>query len=599
MLHSFHIPVMGLGFTLETPIKVARFGISSVMSIVEDELVEAMRKYHTERLGLPFKPILKTDPDFRASRVRAYLNLVQRIVDQQMEVLRAEPFTPGSEIVKFFEMLPDESPAKQAYLKMLALPEAEQQAAQDALRAYVQPGSLDVNIMSKVDKNNYTKSGELLPAEFSDALSALRGFAQSNLTSSVVFSAGYNPRLYGYLDQFPDFYPDANGNLKKRVTLKVSDFRSAFTQGKILAKRGIWVSEYRIESGLNCGGHAFATDGLLLGPIMEEFKHKRAGMVQELFEMCNKTLSDKGLPVFAQPPKVAVTVQGGIGTVSEDQFLRTYYQVDGTGWGSPFLLVPEATTIDDPTLLALSTAEKEDFYVSHASPLGVPFNNFRKTTSAIQRDTRTAKGKPGSPCYKQFLVANTEFTEKPICTSSRQYLHAKFKHLETLGLSPEELQAEKDKLTEKDCLCEGLGAGTLVKNGITPAYNLTASLVCPGPNLAYFSGVFSLRQMVDHIYGRTNLLNACERANMFINELELYVAHLQNEMEASLNEWNNKKVRYFNTFKSNLQNGIGYYRDTLAQYLPDSEEMKQSFRSALQAFEEKLESIQVEALTPA
>lgn len=599
MLHSFHIPVMGLGFTLETPIKVARFGISSVMSIVEDELVEAMRKYHTERLGLPFKPILKTDPDFRASRVRAYLNLVQRIVDQQMEVLRAEPFTPDSEIVKFFEMLPDESPAKQAYLKMLALPEAEQQAAQDALRAYVQPGSLDVNIMSKVDKNNYTKSGELLPAEFSDALSALRGFAQSNLTSSVVFSAGYNPRLYGYLDQFPDFDPDANGNLKKRVTLKVSDFRSAFTQGKILAKRGIWVSEYRIESGLNCGGHAFATDGLLLGPIMEEFKHKRAGMVQELFEMCNKTLSDKGLPVFAQPPKVAVTVQGGIGTVSEDQFLRTYYQVDGTGWGSPFLLVPEATTIDDPTLLALSTAEKEDFYVSHASPLGVPFNNFRKTTSAIQRDTRTAKGKPGSPCYKQFLVANTEFTEKPICTSSRQYLHAKFKHLETLGLSPEELQAEKDKLTEKDCLCEGLGAGTLVKNGITPAYNLTASLVCPGPNLAYFSGVFSLRQMVDHIYGRTNLLNARERANMFINELELYVAHLQNEMEASLNEWNNKKVRYFNTFKSNLQNGIGYYRDTLAQYLPDSEEMKQSFRSALQAFEEKLESIQVEALTPA
>ena len=54
--------------------------------------------------------------------------------------------------------------------------------------------------------------------------------------------------------------------------LKVSDFHSAVVQGKFLAKRGLWVSEYRIESGLNCGGHAFATKGLLLGPILDEFQ---------------------------------------------------------------------------------------------------------------------------------------------------------------------------------------------------------------------------------------------------------------------------------------------------------------------------------------
>ncbi|HRR08748.1 MAG TPA: hypothetical protein PLO56_08660 [Rhodothermales bacterium] len=593
MLHTFHIPVMGLGFTLETPIKVARFGISSVMSIVEDQLVEAMRQYHTERLGLPFTPIRQNETDARARRITAYLNLVHQIVEDQMQVLRHEPFEEGNEIVKYFELLPGESELKQAYYHMKALSGEEQKSAQDALRKQIQPGAIDVNIMAKVDKNNYARNGEMLPAEYSDALASLRGFAQSTLTSSVVFSAGYNPRLYSYLDQHGDFYPNEAGYLKKRVILKVSDFRSALTQGKILAKKGIWISEYRIESGLNCGGHAFATDGLLLGPILEEFKAKKADMLTELHVMCNKALAERGLPVFTHIPKTAVTVQGGIGTAREDAFLRTYYQVDGTGWGSPFLLVPEATTIDVPTLNALATAEKEDFYVSHASPLGVPFNNFRKTTSAKQLEARIAKGKPGSPCYKQFLSTNTEFTEKPICTSSRQYLHAKFKQLESLNLPEETLQAEKAKLTEKDCLCEGLGAGTLLRNGITPAYNLVASLVCPGPNLAYFSGIFSLREMVDHIYGRAQALNTRERAHMFINELELYVEHFQRELEASLDELNTKKIRYFNTFKNNLFSGIAYYRDTLAAHLPDSEEVKQSFRTALRQFEQQLESITI------
>ncbi len=38
--HAFHIPVMGTGFTIDTPLRVARFGISSVMSLADDALVE-------------------------------------------------------------------------------------------------------------------------------------------------------------------------------------------------------------------------------------------------------------------------------------------------------------------------------------------------------------------------------------------------------------------------------------------------------------------------------------------------------------------------------------------------------------------------------
>src|SRR5690606_12099773 len=117
--------------------------------------------------------------------------------------------------------------------------------------------------MSKVDKINYDKNGDSMGDQYTDALSALRGFALSELSSSLILSAGMNPRLYSALETFPDFFPDDNGCLKKKIILKVSDFRSAFIQAKFLAKKGIWVSEFRVESGLNCGGHAFATEGYL------------------------------------------------------------------------------------------------------------------------------------------------------------------------------------------------------------------------------------------------------------------------------------------------------------------------------------------------
>ena len=92
------------------------------------------------------------------------------------------------------------------------------------------------------------------------------------MNSSVVLSAGINPKLYSYFENFKDFFPDNNNFLKKKIILKISDYRSAIVQGKIFAKKGLWVSEYRLESGLNCGGHAFATDGFLMGPILEELK---------------------------------------------------------------------------------------------------------------------------------------------------------------------------------------------------------------------------------------------------------------------------------------------------------------------------------------
>ncbi len=592
--HTFHIPVMGLGFTIDTPVKVARFGISSVISIIEDELIERMRKFHSEEWGIEYVPIEKNAEDCHAIRITAYLNVVDEIVKRQMEQMRSLPFEEGNDLVKYFELLPDGNPLKQQYQQMTGMAEGnEKTAIQQELKQKIVAGSIDVNIMSKVDKFNYDKEGNPLASEFSDALASLRGFANSTLHSSVVFSAGYNPRLYAYTDNFPDFFPDENGFIKKKITLKVSDYRSALVQSKLLAKKGLWVSEFRIESGLNCGGHAFATDGLLLGPIMEEFKLRRKEVADEMLSICNGALTTKGVPTFATMPELKITVQGGIGTHGENVFLLDYYGVNATGWGSPFLLVPEATNVDEQTLNDLANAKPEDYFLSEASPLGIPFNNFRKSSGEAQRKMRVEKGRPGSPCYKKYLALNPEFTKIPICAASREYQHLKIEQLNEKQLPADLYETEFNQIVAKDCLCEGLGAAALLKEGMEPAHKLNAVTICPGPNLAYFSKSFSLQQMVDHIYGRINILNSLKRPNMFVNELGLYVDYLKNEIHKNMQTVSDKQAKFFNTFKNNLLSGVEYYNNILPKLKHETEEYINEMKKDLAAFEQKIKSISI------
>ncbi len=557
--HSFHIPVMGLGFTIDTPVKVGRYGISSVVSIIEDELVESMREVICRNEGIVFSPIHAKDYDSRANRITAYLNVLNNVVNQQIAKLRVADFETNQEINKYFEMLPESSYAHQLYNSISMAPNEDRLLIQEQLRDFIIPGSIDVNIMTKLDKTNYDGDGNALPIEFCDALAAFRGYANSDLSSKIIFSAGLNPRLYSYCEKFNDFFPDENGNIKKKIVLKVSDYRSALIQGKYLAKKGLWISEFRIESGINCGGHAFISNGMLLGPILQEFKDKRDELFQELLSECNAALKLSNKITFKSMPVTMITAQGGIGTSIENNLLLEYFNLDATGWGSPFLLVPEATNVDKETLAKLAVAKKDDYYLSNASPLGVPFNNFRPSSSELQRKERIDRNRPGSPCYKKYLSSNTEFTEKPICTASRQYQKLKIEQLQNEILDEQLLKVEIAKLEEKDCLCEGLGAPALLINHVTPSHQLSAVTICPGPNLAYFSGVFSLKQMVDHIYGRMNLLNNLNRPSFFINELELYVDFIKEEFNKSLNEISAKKSTYLQTFKNNLIDGIQYY----------------------------------------
>ncbi|NLR66500.1 hypothetical protein HGH92_19480 [Chitinophaga varians] len=560
-MHTFHIPVMGLAYTIDSPVKVARFGISSVISIIEDRLIEMMRSHYYPTIGETYRPIPATEPDYRARRITDYLNLVNRIVKEQVAQLKNKAFEAGSEIVRYFEMLPEQHPLKQTYRQMTSTTDAGEKATLAAcLRSAVRPGSIDVNIMTKTDKDNFDKNGQPI-ADGSDAIAALRGYVNSDLAgSSIVFSAGMNPRLYNYLEKCPQFNADATGNFSKKIIVKVSDFRSALIQGKYLAKKGIWVSEFRIESGLNCGGHAFPSDGTLMGPIMEEFKLRRQELTDTLFALYNPALENKGLATFTSPPPLHISAQGGIGTAAEDQLLHAYYGLDSTGWGTPFLLVPEATTVDADTRQRLREATTADLTLSHHSPLGARFHYLKGSTAEQERLARIQAGKPGSPCTEKHLSFNTEFTEKPVCTASRQYQRLKVAQLQSLQL-PEDVYTEQlEAVLEKECLCVGLSNAAAIEYEQTFVKGRHAVNICPGPGIAYFNKEVSLQTMTDHIYGRRNILEGNARPHMFITELKLYLDYLTEQLEkARRHNTLAQQQKYFRTFSEQLTKGIDYY----------------------------------------
>lgn len=546
---------MGTGFTIDTPLKVARYGISSVISIVDDMLIEEVRRYHCGKEGLPYEPIGEKEEDSRARRITAYLNLVKELVKAQVVRLKNSLFVPGSEITRYYDLLP-EGMLKTVYRQMLGTRDPAERSKLDAqLRQAAEPGSIDVNIMTKLDRDTY-RAGKKLPPEFSDALAALRGFAKSDLESSIVMSAGLNQRLYSYAAHFPDFFPNEEGLLRKKIIIKVSDFRSAEIQGKFLAKKGLWVSEYRIESGLNCGGHAFATKGHLIGPILEEFKQKRERLREELHAVYNKGLAASGRPTVESPYEMRVTVQGGIGTHTEDAFLLKYYQVDGTGWATPFLLVPEVANVDGEHLRKLCEAGEEDVYLSDSSPLGVPFWNLRTSASEIFREEQVTEGKPGSPCPKRFLVSNTEFTEVPICLASQAYQKKKLTNLDNENLTPDQTRWVRQYILGKSCLCRDLAGAVERVLGINP--NATTALCC-GPNIINFSRISTLEEMVSHIYGRLSLMTNPDRPHMFIRELKIYIDYLRREVEKHLIGLSSQTPSYFKEFKETLRSGIEYY----------------------------------------
>ena len=559
--HSFHLPVMGIAFTVDTPVKIAHYGLDSVIFISDDVLLEKLRKFYAEKFNFPYVEIAKKAYDSRAKRITAYLNLVKDLAEKNLEEL----IQTSSEIKKYFDLLPEASSLKQKFIAFSSKV-SNTSELQEWLKKQLKIGDINVNIMTKLDKQNFDKK-EALPVEFNDAHAALRGFANSNLESSMVFSAGMNPRLFAYIEKFNDFFPDENGYIKKKIILKVSDYRSALIQGKFLAKKGIWVSEYRIESGLNCGGHAFATDGYLMGPILEEFKNNKEALITSVTEILNKALAETNRVVSSKKLPLKITAQGGVGITEEQQFLLDYYKVDSVGWGTPFLLVPEVTNVDDATLQKLKKAKEDDLYLSDASPLGVPFNNIRNSSKFLEKEFDLKNGRLGSACPKKILALNPSDDGKTICTASRKYQEAKYQELKAQKekLSATEFEKQFKDLTAKECLCNGLSTSVMHINELDRKLEKDGVSICPGPNLAYYEKVSTLLDMTNHIYGKQSVMQRTDRPNMFIKELGLYVDYLKDKLNASLNIMDKKQERYFKKFLNNMEEGIAYYQDLFTQ----------------------------------
>jgi len=149
--HSFHIPVMGIGYTIDTPIKVAHLGIDSVISMVDDILAEKIRQAYCKKLNLQYAEIPSSDIDHRAKRFTAYLNLVNKLVNDKFESFKNSAAETTAVLKDYFNLLPNTSKLKKDFNEFWS-----EKLNVDQLRTWLDKnlplGSIDVNIMTKVDK---------------------------------------------------------------------------------------------------------------------------------------------------------------------------------------------------------------------------------------------------------------------------------------------------------------------------------------------------------------------------------------------------------------------------------------------------------------
>lgn len=574
---------MGIGFTIDTPLQVARYGLTSTISLVDDRLIEEFRCDICTKRGLPYSVTEGTD--LRARRITAYLNLVHELVAADFAVLQRSSFDDPKGISRHLRLLPTESPLRALYLKWQSLTDGPERAAIEAeLRAGIRPGSIDVNIMTKLDRSK-DNHGVDRPAGESDAVAALRGFASSNLAGAVVLSAGFNPKVNAALGGFDDFFPINGLPPKKRVILKVGDFRSAQVQGKMLSRRGIWPTEYRIESGLNCGGHAFPTDGQLMAPILEEFRLQREGMRQDQFPAYAAALEKRGIKPPTEAPPFRVTVQGGIGTAAEDRFLRERFGVDGTGWGTPFLLVEEVSRVTPTTRKALAAAStSEDVRWTWGSPLGVPFWSLRTSASEQDHRRRIALGKPGRACTNGHLALES-LNGIPACPASMGFQQRKLKEIST----DQEAHREKvaGRLMAPTCICRDLGGDARLLMG-TDAAALPS--ICPGPSILSFDRELGLDELVDHIYGRGNVGSSAPRANHLVTEAELYLKFLVDEIDHHGSPLGRRTTKWFAEYRSALLSSLEFTRGLAVDIAPP---LRDAFVAGLDSVAERLRALQL------
>lgn len=167
----------------------------------------------------------------------------------------------------------------------------------------------------------------------------------------------------------------------------------------------------------------------------------------------------------------------------------------------------------------------------------------------------------------------------------------KIKELEQLELSPEKHQKEYQKIIGKSCICVGLGTSALIDKGIETMDEGIGVSVCPGPNMAYYDKQTSLLEMVDHIYGRNNIIRRNDRPHMFIKELQLYVHYFREKVEEINSDFNKKQEKNLIQFNENLRAGVLYYQQLFGKYKDSFKETKESILKELDQTYIKLQDL--------
>ena len=101
--HSFHIPVMGIGFTIDTPLKVSQFGMDSVISLVDDILLEKLRKMYCEKFEIKYIEINEKIEDFRAKRITSYLDLMHELAQKKFDEFKNTTVETADTIKEYFK----------------------------------------------------------------------------------------------------------------------------------------------------------------------------------------------------------------------------------------------------------------------------------------------------------------------------------------------------------------------------------------------------------------------------------------------------------------------------------------------------------------
>ena len=112
-IHNFHIPVMGLAFTIDSPLRVAQYGIDSVVSIMDDDLIEKMRAFYAQKFQKPYQEISIKVEDYRAKRITSYLNLLDELISSKFENYKEELIKNYKSLENFLMMLPSKSELKE------------------------------------------------------------------------------------------------------------------------------------------------------------------------------------------------------------------------------------------------------------------------------------------------------------------------------------------------------------------------------------------------------------------------------------------------------------------------------------------------------